>query len=1727
MAENLIIIKANGSRVPIDSRRTATQITSAKQTWALNGEEKVNVSVTSTVAQSFDIGDCITVFGRTYRLNRLPKVQKQGSHKFQYDLEFEGVQYDLFRVTYDLNVSTVNNSLQDVQGDSLTGDLQRFLTVIIANANRVFPGKWAIGSCPATEQDKTLTFGESDNCLSVLQKLCTEFNVEFWIDPTSTGYVINMMAKVGQTLPYTFRYGRGGGLYLLTRDNVSSANIVTRLKVYGSTENITSKYRADRLCLHGQSKATSIIENAAAIARYGVFEGRKNFDDIKPNYTGKVTALVDGDVLKFTDSNFPFDLNAKEADGKTTKYLLDGVSAKIHFNSGNLAGYEFDVHSYDHTTKTFTIVRITDDRGDKFPSDNNTVWRFAKNDQYKILDVTYPDNIIEAAEAKLLEEGTKYYNENSQPKVSYGLSVTKEWVEATVAPAGGGVANLFAPGDYLHVIDDDIAVDKSVRIKSFTRDILDEYDYQITLSDTVKTTSVGVRILDEIGDIDKILDIHNLKNPTTARANWRSSREVLNMVFDPEGDYYTDKIKPNSVDTLCLSVGAKSMQFGLADTQFQPNYNKNPNAVAWKGGVLTHYTINEDHAVNWTLNNGAISFPDKNARYIYARCERNGNAGTIVFDTAQHTVEEDPMYYWFWIGVLNSVDSELGARSISLTYGFSMINGRFIKTGCIMSYDGKTYFDLDNNVIKGNIMFRGSDGQYHDVATFVDDTKEKQEFVTATLDNFNSMFSGFQNQIDGKIETWYQTTDPSTAWKTDDERAKHVGDLWFNTDTKESKRYNSSYAWEIIENKDAQAALEAASNAQDTADGKRTVFTTTPKPPYYVGDLWVQGGGGDILCCNKARPKETDSFVSSDWVKASKYTGDENLNAFIETYNATISDIYSQLDGVIETWFGNGVPTLKNTPAADWKSTEDYERHLGDIYYDNDTGRGFRFSKETVASGTGKPHDEYKWVEITDSALAEALAAAAQAQDTADGKRRVFVNTPYPPYDEGDLWASGTFLKVCKVGVHRASGKFVSSDWMDATEYTGDESLNKFIDGVFADTVSDIYNQIDGKLESWYSSTDPSTAWKTDDERAKHIGDQWYNTTAKTLWRFAVVSGVKPYPIYGWIAIENAAAIAAAEAASKAQDTADGKRRVFVTTPYPPYDVGDLWTDGADLWRCNNPKTEGQSYARSDWGKATNYTDDSTINDFINNTYTPDKETLESQIDGKIEAWFQSTDPAASWLTNAIRDLHVGDMWYNTSTKELKYYRANNQVVINPNGLSSIRKVYSWQMIEDQKAIDAYEAASNAQDTADGKRQVFVATPTTPYDEGDLWLNDGELWRCRDGVHKSEGEAYSFQDWEVAVDYDNTVTTINGGIVTSGTIQVGSEDKKIKAGMTGTGTAESSVRFWAGEDFAHRETAPYRVLQDGSVVMTKATVEGIIKALSGLIAGWTINTDSLASANNIIKLLASGSVMAGNDVRLDAGGLAMRYGGYDRLKICNADVGQFSEFILKESLTNKTVNGAMHTTAPYFYTSNTNVGGLTGGTPLEWELGFFDLNSSIDFNSGSIGFTVPSYNPTQNSGSNVGSCTMVSCVGAWRVDLICNGAVVKSWTWGNTQSYSQGQYVSLTTSPRASYSVNTADKVGTYKLRFSIDNNPQFRSPKSGTCTPTDVSVSVTLNFGFNRGNFEKTLLCRNGLMSCWESGAMFMSGEGFVVMFGNYGLRVNGSGIQKTTNAGVSWASI
>ncbi len=692
--EQIIITHLDGSTVPLQSRGTTSRITRATQTVQLLGNDTVDITIESAYKMTFAIGDKITIVGRDYTMNIPAKEKKVSANHFQYDLQFEGVQYDLLRATYDVNIDTTGS---DIQGDSLTGDMKRFLDVLIANISQIFPGKWVLGTYPVDTEAMTLTFGETDNCLSVLQTLCGKYNQEFDIAISANGTRTINIGQAGKTFGFTFQYGRGRGIYDLTREKVSSSNIVTRLNVFGSTKNITSKYRSTKLLLPGKTKPQSFLEDTAAISKYGVWKNTKNFDSIFPHRIGIVSALGDS-VLKFIDTSMTFDLNEKESDGVTTKYLLSGTAAKVHFNTGQLAGYEFDIHSYDHATKTFKIKSQTDENDYTFPSETSSAFQIGVGDEYVLLDIALPQSYVDTAEAELLAAGTEYLAQNCQPKVQYSLTVDKFFLASVVG--ADAESNVFWVGDYIPIKDADIDVDKSIRIKGFTRDLMTDYSYSLTIADLAVTKSAYSRIISDLIDIDKVIKINNMKDPARARRNYLNAQEVLGMVFDPEGDYYTDKIKPESVDTVMLSVGAKSMQFGLVGTVFQPNYGGNKNRIVYKGGVLTHYAIVDANKVprSWTIDDGDQTLlTDAQPYYIYAKCEKNDEFGSIIFSKSQIAVESDPLYYHFWVGIINSVDIDLAARSISLMYGFTTINGGYIKTGRIDSADGETYFDLDGN----------------------------------------------------------------------------------------------------------------------------------------------------------------------------------------------------------------------------------------------------------------------------------------------------------------------------------------------------------------------------------------------------------------------------------------------------------------------------------------------------------------------------------------------------------------------------------------------------------------------------------------------------------------------------------------------------------------------------------------------------------------------------------------------------------------------------------------------------------------------------------------------------------------------------------------------------------------------------------------------------------------------------------------------------------------------
>lgn len=215
-----------------------------------------------------------------------------------------------------------------------------------------------------------------------------------------------------------------------------------------------------------------------------------------------------------------------------------------------------------------------------------------------------------------------------------------------------------------------------------------------------------------------------------------------------------------------------------------------------------------------------------------------------------------------------------------------------IITGLLSDKTGRNYWNLDTGEFRMSMESFTVDGEtVEDIAKGVADEAQKlaQAYADKQLSDFTNIVSGnidsLQDQIDGKIETYGQLEDPAASWTEEAAKQQHTGDLWYNTDTKSTKRWSGT-AWEELENGKAEAATELAKS-------KCKVFINQPVPPYKICDLWVQGDIGDIMVSSVTR--DTGSFVASDWRKASNYS--ESAYYFLES-NINHLEI-SRADGYI------------------------------------------------------------------------------------------------------------------------------------------------------------------------------------------------------------------------------------------------------------------------------------------------------------------------------------------------------------------------------------------------------------------------------------------------------------------------------------------------------------------------------------------------------------------------------------------------------------------------------------------------------------------------------------------------------------------------------------------------------------------------------------------------------------------------------------------------------------
>ena len=599
---------------------------------------------------------------------------------------------------------------------------------------------------------------------------------------------------------------------------------------------------------------------------------------------------------------------------------------------------------------------------------------------------------------------------------------------------------------------------------------------------------------------------------------------------------------------------------------------------------------------------------------------------------------------------------------------------------------------------------------------------------------YATFVTNIQSQVDGKAETFYQNIVPTGRINSINVVAnstldKYVGDLWKNTYVGTIGGYlgnNTEYVYTKTANGSKWdykwTKMEVPDIVFDTIDTKKSIYSGNSVPVAVapdvveINDMWITGSAV-VAGYDK---ESIYVWNGSIWIKPLKYTDDSatvalqtglaNGTATVKLTNAYVGStpfltyITNEIDSKVGVYSGESAPVAGQPIGV----------AANDIYL------WFTTASKVLANGTTQTYNvtrTYKysgsaWNEITTDSNITALA------DLADGKRTVFSGNSVPVGAVSrDVWipsaANGSYLQG---EIYQYNG----TSWVLATRYSANIEAVR----------SSLQAQVDGKVETYYSSTVPTGM------TALNNGDYWYCT--------ADVSTYKKGKVYKYVD-STTSWIYTADVSRYAFDIADGKASIFSSTSVPStgYKVNDMlivvgsfsngtttFSDGVVL---SSTATRASGFTASDWIKKINDTED--LDAFVSNIYTPAVSDLQSQVDSQISYYFYdsslgqtSTSISGSngWNTDLLKKEHHGDIAYDKSTSAGYYYD---------------RITSSWILINsatNSGLIEALKAASLAKATADGKvsHMYGVYQSTSPATTGTYkyWLTTSKVLKVLEGA---------------------------------------------------------------------------------------------------------------------------------------------------------------------------------------------------------------------------------------------------------------------------------------------------------------------------------------------------------------------------------------------------------
>lgn len=692
---------------------------------SIMGEHSLTLKFSLPEYIEFPIGTWCEYMAVKYTLEVPANFKKHGNRNFEYTLLMQSVQVQLGR--YKLR-NTVDKRLKF----SMCATPKEFLQTIVDNLNQRDSG-WSVGDC-IVSTEKTIPFDHS-YIDAALQSVADTFNTEWEI----VGKVIHLRkVEYFKDDPLPLSYGKGNGFVPgLGRSTESESRPIEIMFAQGGSKNIDrSKYGAPELLLPKSQtleyEGRTYISDAEGYSiqrkdkplKYKT-EDSLDCSEIYPSRVGTVSKVevIDeaNNFYDVIDDSIPENLDYND-------YLIEGENMTIIFQSGMLAGNDkaFEL-KYKHAERRFEIVPQGID-GQTMPGG---VYVPRVGDTYAIFGCMLPDAYVcdnasqTGASWDMFRETAKALYEKEDVKFTFTGELQGMWAKRNWLKVGGKLV----VGGYVLFSDNQFAPEGiPIRITGIKDYPTSPYSPTIELSNDVQGKSLSSTI-DEIQNGNVIVEENDKEIIRFTKRRFRDAVETMKMLENALLDNFTNSITPITVQTMAMLVGDESLQFRFVDSSLRPiqyhiTYNQETKQLTAPATILQHMTLgvntitsdrNSTEYKHWNMKAYTSPVMDQLEQkyYFYAKVPTGSGSGEFVLSPTAIGMDDVSGYYHLLVGLLNSEYD--GERSFVTLYGFTEVLPGRITTDKIVSPDGKTYFDVSNGEIGGNIKIKAGSTGYENL----------------------------------------------------------------------------------------------------------------------------------------------------------------------------------------------------------------------------------------------------------------------------------------------------------------------------------------------------------------------------------------------------------------------------------------------------------------------------------------------------------------------------------------------------------------------------------------------------------------------------------------------------------------------------------------------------------------------------------------------------------------------------------------------------------------------------------------------------------------------------------------------------------------------------------------------------------------------------------------------------------------------------------------------------